>query len=122
MMPFIYLVQIIGGGFTAAAMTALLLAPTLHPAYDAARVRRSPVKIDRSEPPIPLGSLLQTTSPRAALLWTTPQSTPRSAVPDTSAPDLLYTAPARASAPPRAIPAGGKERHTMLDSSDIMGS
>jgi len=73
--PFVYLIQIMGSAIAAAAVTALFLVPALHPGAATLHDERNPMAMERSEPPVPLGSLLQTTSPRAALLWTHPDST-----------------------------------------------
>lgn len=77
--PNIYLTQIAGGTLAAASLTAVFLLTALHPVEDTARtageIRR--ISATRSnEPPVPLESLLDRPSPRAAFLWTIP-SLPR---------------------------------------------
>lgn len=70
-LPFPFLSQLLGGGLVAAALTVVSLFSTLHPAqtpapHDAGKVIAAP-----SAPPLPLEALLDSPSPRAALLWRT---------------------------------------------------
>ena len=74
-MPNLYLTQIVGGTLAAASLTAVFLLTALHPADDTTRsageVRRVSA-VRSNEPPVPLESLLDRPSPRAAFLWTIP--------------------------------------------------
>jgi hypothetical protein len=74
--PLAFLSQIAAGSLAAAAVTALCLVPTLHPeAADAqSQWQNRQANMGRVDPPVPLESLLQTSSPRAALLWTLPRA------------------------------------------------
>ncbi|HZO91392.1 MAG TPA: zf-HC2 domain-containing protein [Chthonomonadaceae bacterium] len=80
-LPLEYLSQIACGALVAALLTALCLTSALHPASSGTTGPDSPARgglitVERNEPPVPLESLLQSPSPRAALLWTAP-SAPR---------------------------------------------
>ncbi|HLJ54928.1 MAG TPA: zf-HC2 domain-containing protein [Chthonomonadaceae bacterium] len=71
-----FCIQLAGGGLAAASITAILLVSALNPppasrAPSAYEVRTLSAA-ERSEPPVPLESLFQTSSPRAAMLWATP--------------------------------------------------
>ena len=77
--PNLFLAQIAVGTLGAASLTAVFLLTALHPIEDAAHaageVRRLAAS-QSNEPPVPLESLLDRPSPRAAFLWTMP-SRPR---------------------------------------------
>jgi hypothetical protein len=120
-LPLVYLVQIVGGGLTAAAVTSLFLVTALHPAADTVRPQRYPASLQRSEPPVPLESLLQTASPRAALLWTAPLLGARTRL---TTPHIEPASSSRSTLAParRVLPLGGRQRQTMLDSREILGS
>jgi anti-sigma factor RsiW len=120
--PLVYFVQIVGGGLTAAAITALFLVPALHPAADPSRPQSIPVGIERSNPPVPLESLLQTASPRAALLWTAPLPPVRRS--NDPAPHVESTPAQQPVSSPvrRSLPANNRQRHSMLDDRQILGS
>lgn len=78
--PNLYFAQIAGGTFAAASLTAMCLLTALHPIEDTARAAGEVRRLAAShanEPPVPLESLLDRPSPRAAFLWTVP-SLPRS--------------------------------------------
>lgn len=78
-----FLYQIAAGATVAAGLTALCLTPALHPGAATTDYRISGAQPLPSPPPIPLESLLQTTSPTAALLWAAPRAhnTPRELAP-----------------------------------------
>jgi len=102
--PVVYLLQIMSSAIAAAAVTALLVFPALHPTATSERGERYPATFERSEPPVPLGSLLQTMSPRAALLWTQPEFE-RGQAAAAQAPVVQPPPPDRGGAPTRRQPA-----------------
>jgi hypothetical protein len=72
------LAQIMTSGLVAASVTALCLSSALHPAAGRENGERGAFStLQRNEPPIPLESLLQSPSPRAALMWTAPSPSHR---------------------------------------------
>lgn len=99
--PNIYLAQIAGGTLAAASLTAVFLLAALHPieytARTAGEVRRLAAS-HSNEPPVPLDSLLNRPSPRAAFLWTIP-SRPRRQLGENPA-------------PPSALPAASKPQRS----------
>jgi hypothetical protein len=73
--PNLYLTQIAGGTLAAASLTAIFLLTALHPIENMASATREAHRIavqHLNEPPVPLESLLDQPSPRAASLWTMP--------------------------------------------------
>jgi hypothetical protein len=122
--PFLYFIQIIGGALVASAITALFLVPALHSdpqgiptVTDSPLSQRTLAHSDRTEPPVPLSSLLQTTSPRAALLWALPQSArTRALLP----PFTVY--PGAPLAPPRPARSTTPGRQNPRDLPNILGS
>jgi len=73
--PNLYLTQIAGGTIAAAFLTAVFLLTALHPVEDTARTAREIHRVSTAqtnEPPVPLESLLNRPSPRAAFLWSIP--------------------------------------------------
>jgi hypothetical protein len=95
------LAQIVSSGLVAASVTALCLSSALHPAESRAQGERDAFSTLRhNEPPIPLESLLQSPSPRAALMWTAPFPSHRRRFAPTSSGE--ETLPARPAAPPPA--------------------
>ena len=93
--PNLYLTQIAGGTLAAASLTAIFLLTALHPVEDTARALREVHRISAmrsNEPPVPLASLLDRPSPRAASLWTIP-SLPRPHTPGTTAPPTSQSQP-----------------------------
>jgi hypothetical protein len=79
-LPFTFLMQLGGSALVAASLTTICLMSALHPT--ASSPVRPPIALeapamstaDRNDPPVSLDWLLQSPSPRAALLWTTPVS------------------------------------------------
>ena len=79
-MPLTFFSQIASGALVAASVTVVCVFSALRPA---APIERSGVDSENTaalhaaynEPPVPLETLLEHPSPRAALLWTTPSST-----------------------------------------------
>ena len=73
---FEFCMQLAGGGLAAASITAFLLVSALNPVSTAKRLSayeyRSISTIERYEPPVPLESLFQSATPRAAMLWAAP--------------------------------------------------
>jgi len=130
--PIVYLFQAVGSAFATAAVTALFLAPALHPGTGVAHDERYPATVERSEPPVPLGSLLQNASPRAALLWTQP--TPHQSVPGAPGPihvRPISVTPLRHTASPAAQipflqnptnPERLKADHRLVNPRDVLGS
>lgn len=73
--PNLYLTQMVGGTLAAASLTAVFLLTALHPVgYNTHRTGeiRKMAAFHASAPPVPLESLLDRPSPRAASLWTIP--------------------------------------------------
>ncbi len=70
-LPFPFLGQLIGGGVVAASLTVFSLFSTLHPMRSAATRAQMPVTAPQNDPPLSLEALLDSPSPRAALLWRT---------------------------------------------------
>ena len=67
--------QVMGGVLVAATLTTICLLPALSfhsPVASHAHASLGHVAAPRNEPPIPLEALLETPSPRAALLWGAP--------------------------------------------------
>ena len=95
---FDFCMQLAGGGLAAAAVTAFVLVSALNPPSSARRLSayeaRTMSAIERNEPPVPLESLFQSQTPRAAMLWASPGRAPRlpAAGPHAAAPEK----PARA--------------------------
>ena len=90
-----FLAQIGSGAVLAVALTSLFLLPALHShppvsTRTAQFIESQAQERERADAAIPMESLLQTPTPRAALLWTNPQPGP--ARPKTRRPDM--TAPA----------------------------
>lgn len=78
-LPLSFLAQIGGGAVCAVAVTSLFLLPSLHPhasvSAHTAQIREIQAEaMERANASVPMELLLQTTTPRAALLWTTPQN------------------------------------------------
>jgi hypothetical protein len=111
------LAQIVTSGLVAASVTALCLSSALHPAESRENGERGAFStLQRNEPPIPLESLLQSPSPRAALMWTAPfPSHRRRIVPASSGDEAAPARPANtppASARP-AIPVSMNPQETL---------
>jgi anti-sigma factor RsiW len=76
-LSFEFLTQLAGGALLAASVTAVCLLSALHPtesARSAAPPETSLTATVQNGPPVPLETLLQSASPRAALLWRTPST------------------------------------------------
>ncbi|HZT43171.1 MAG TPA: zf-HC2 domain-containing protein [Chthonomonadaceae bacterium] len=77
-LPLAFLSQVAGGALVAASLTALCLQSATHataPALDARpAAERSLLSTGPSEAPVPLEALLQSQTPRAAWIWTTPSA------------------------------------------------
>jgi anti-sigma factor RsiW len=73
-LPLGFLSQIATGACAAATVTALCLTPALHPAAGHSGRRTPTASIAPALPPVPIESLLQTSSPCAALLWAAPHA------------------------------------------------
>jgi hypothetical protein len=75
-LSFEFCMQLAGGGLAAACVTAFLVVSALNPVSNEGRLSayelRSISAIGRNEPPVPLESLFQSPSPRAAMLWAAP--------------------------------------------------
>ena len=100
-----FLAQIGSGAVLAVALTSLFLLPALHShppvsARTAQFIEMQAQDRERADAAIPMESLLQTPTPRAALLWTNPQPGPMP--PKTRIQDM--TAPALPSSPPPSKP------------------
>jgi hypothetical protein len=100
-LPFRFLSQMAGGTLVAASLTALCLSfslrvPGIAPASRSRTVALPPAMATRNEPPVPLETLLQTPTPRAALLWATPAE-PKKAQTDLRAPRATPNLPAKKS-------------------------
>jgi hypothetical protein len=75
-LSFEFCMQLAGGGLAAASITAFVLISALNPAptsrnpspYELGSVS----SVGRTEPPVPLESLFQSPTPRAAMLWAAP--------------------------------------------------
>lgn len=82
----VYLTQFAGGAFAAAAVTAACLFVAMRPHVNPAHTGRtgsadtSVTMSFLNGPPVPLENLLDTASPRTALLWTRPARTTRRSV------------------------------------------
>jgi len=116
--PNIYLTQIAGGMLVAASLTAMFLLTALHPIEDNARALKEVHRITvirSNEPPVPLESLLDRPSPRAASLWTIP-SLPR---PRTSGPSAQPTAPPPSQSQPSGPPP--TQQHGSLSDALVRG-
>jgi hypothetical protein len=73
--PNLYLTQIAGGTLAAASLTAVFLLTALHPIEDTVHAAGEVRRINAGQVnhlPVPLESLLEQPSPRAAFLWTAP--------------------------------------------------
>jgi len=85
-LSFEFCMQLAGGGLAAACVTAFLVVSALNPASDEKNLSASELRtlssIERNEPPVPLESLFQSRSPRAAMLWAAPGRSPRTAEPE----------------------------------------
>ncbi len=104
--PNLYLTQIAGGALCAASLTAVFLLTALHPIEYSAHTGRESRRVTAThsnEPPVPLESLLNRPSPRAAFLWTVPADPrPRSSAEPASPPAL--PAPSVSTPPPADSP------------------
>ncbi len=80
-LPFPFLGQLVSGGVVAASLTVFSLFSTLHPLQPAANRSHPQMSVPQNEPPIPLEALLDSPSPRAALLWRSSNSKARSETP-----------------------------------------
>jgi hypothetical protein len=100
-LPNLYLTQIVGGTLVASALTAVFLLTALHPVEDTARTAGEVHRVSAArsnEPPVPLESLLDRPSPRAAFLWTIPalprpHRSPMPALPDAAPPPASKAQP-----------------------------
>ena len=88
-LPFPFLGQLMAGGLVAASLTVVSLFGTLHPAQSPVSNAPTQAITQQSEPPIPLEALLESPSPRAALLWRTAPNRAKSETPRKSEPDKL---------------------------------
>jgi len=105
-LPFPFLGQLMAGGLVAASLTMISLFGTLHPNQPPVSDAPAQTITQQSQPPIPLEALLESPSPRAALLWRT---APNRAKPETSRkpePDKL---------PPLRVSPNGKPKGASLD-------
>ena len=75
-LPVEFLQQMMGGTLAAASVTFICLFAAMHPKSLEAK-SDAPASSVRNEPPVPLESLLRDSSPRAALLWTSPRTSAR---------------------------------------------
>jgi hypothetical protein len=103
-----YCLQLAGGALAAASVTAFALVSALNPAPTSSRTLssyelRSMSAEERNDPPVPLESLFQSPSPRAAMLWGSPGPPLRRipAVRSEAAPAKLAPAPGHSTAAPR---------------------
>ncbi len=75
-LSFEFCMQLAGGGLAAAAVTAFALVSALNPVPAAKNLSAYEVRTisaaERNEPPVPLESLFQSPTPRAAMLWAAP--------------------------------------------------
>src|SRR5206468_3075787 len=75
-LSFEFCMQLAGGGLAAACITAFLVVSALNPVSNeknlSAYELRSLSSTERNEPPVPLESLFQSPTPRAAMLWAAP--------------------------------------------------
>jgi hypothetical protein len=116
-LSFEFCMQLAGGGLAAASVTAFLVVSALKPVPLAHSVSADEVRAmstaERTGPPIPLESLFQSSTPRAAMLWASPDRS------------LRHAATERVGDPPREPqPRGGKtapRRHGGLLHSRAMG-
>lgn len=73
-----YMQQLLSGAIVAAALTGFCFFVTLHapPQRTKTHLSETPLlpRSVQNEPPVPLSTLLQSPTPRAALLWTSPQA------------------------------------------------
>lgn len=103
--PNVYLAQIAVGTLAAASLTAVFLLTALHPIEDTAHtagVVRRMTAARFNQLPVPLESLLEQPSPRAALLWTSPPVTrTRMSAKPPSIPSLPAAQPSASPAPHR---------------------
>lgn len=107
-LSFEFCMQLAGGGLAAASITAFVLISALNPASTSRNLSPyelgSVSSVGRTEPPVPLESLFQSPTPRAAMLWAAPG---RSAHP---LPEGRPFTP-----PKRAAPGAAPRRHGGLD-------
>jgi hypothetical protein len=82
-LSFEFCMQLAGGGLAAASITGFLVVSALNPAANERKLSpyelRAISAVERNEPPVPLESLFQSPSPRAAMLWAAPGRSPRPA-------------------------------------------
>lgn len=75
-LSFEFCMQLAGGGLAAAAVTAFVLVSALNPVQTEKSLSAYEVRTlssaERNEPPVPLESLFQSPTPRAAMLWAAP--------------------------------------------------
>ena len=75
-LSFEFCMQLAGGGLAAASITAFALVSALSPAPRSRGLSTYEVHsisaAERNQPPVPLESLFQSTTPRAAMLWAAP--------------------------------------------------
>ncbi len=113
---FSFLAQIGSGAVLAVALTSLFLLPALHShppvsARTAQFIESQAQERERADAAIPMESLLQTPTPRAALLWTNPQPGPpllKTRRPDRTVPALPSSTPP---IPPSKLEAPDKSEH-----------
>lgn len=96
---FEFFTQLTGGALIAASVTAVCLLSALHPISNSTPVDQpdsTPAATAQNEPPVPLETLLQSASPRAALLWRTPDAARSHALtPQTTKESPAHTIPAK---------------------------
>jgi anti-sigma factor RsiW len=110
-LPFPFLGQLMAGGLVAASLTVISLFGTLHPSQPP--VPDAPVEVvtQQGEPPIPLEALLESPSPRAALLWRTAPNRGKPGTPRKPEPTKL---------PPLRVNPNGKPKGASLDLSSYV--
>ncbi len=128
-LPLAFLAQIGGGAVCAVAVTSLFLLPSLHPhtsvSAHTAQLRDVQAEaMERANASVPMESLLQTPTPRAAMLWTAPQNgeirhKASHQTIDAPAPAALpaQSAPSKTDAPEKPV----HPRHTALPNTRAFG-
>ena len=80
-LSFEFCMQLAGGGLAAASVTAFALISALNPAPATQSLSAYEVRaitaVERNRPPVPLESLFQSSTPRAAMLWAAPAGAAR---------------------------------------------
>lgn len=104
-LSFEFCMQLAGGGLAAAAITAFVLVSALNPVRTAPSLSAYEIRTmsaaERNEPPVPLESLFQSQTPRAAMLWAAPGRSPRRTLSEPTAAPGQPEKPDRRTAAPR---------------------